>query len=125
MAQGKCPPSTNYVTEPGDIFQGNMQRLLHMPPQAPEPALRLQQLGCPGASKAGEVESGRHVGAATWRSPHPSIRQSIREGCQTLHGLERLYAKMPRAAEHRTNKIEFACAKPTNYQMKCQRLCMW
>lgn len=42
-----------------------------MSPQAPEPALRLRQLGRPGASKAGEVESGKPVGAAAWRSPLP------------------------------------------------------
>lgn len=66
---GHVPSKHKDVTEPGDVFQRNAQRLLCMPPQAPEPALRLRQLGRPGASKAGEVESGRHVGAATWRSP--------------------------------------------------------
>lgn len=57
--------------------------------------------------------------------------QSIRESCQILHGLEKLYAKMPRVELSKKqlrvgpNKIGFACAKTTNYQMKCQRLCMW
>lgn len=55
----------------GEVLQGNKQRLPCMPSQAPEPALRLWQLGCPGASEAGKVESGRHVCAATWRSPLP------------------------------------------------------
>lgn len=48
-----------------------------------------------------------------------------------LHGLERLYAKMPRVQLYKKqlrigpNKIGFSCAKMTNYQMKCQRLCTW
>lgn len=56
----------------GEVLQGNKQRLLCMPSQAPEPALQLWQLECPGASEARKVEPGRHVCAATWRSPLPS-----------------------------------------------------
>lgn len=65
---GQVPSKYKYEAKPGDVFQRNRQRLLHMPPQAPEPALRLV---CPGASEVGEVGSGGHVGAATWRSPLP------------------------------------------------------
>ena len=123
---GQVPSKYKYVTELGDVFQRNTQRLLRMPPQAPEPALRLRQLGCPGARKAGEVES--KACGCSYLEVSSSIlcfRQSIREGCQTLHRLERLYAKMPRVELSKKqlrigpNKIGFACAKTTNYQMKC------
>lgn len=56
-------------------------------------------------------------------SPVLCLRQSIREGRQTLRRLERLYAKMPRVELSKKrlrtgpNKTVFSCAKPTNYQI--------
>lgn len=116
----------------GEVLQANKQRLLCMPSQAPEPALRLRQLGCPGASEAGKVEFGRHVCAATWRSPLPyhvsgkSSKKAVKRYMDWRGFMQKWWVMLSkRQLRIGPNKSVFTCAKTTYYQMKCQRLCMW
>lgn len=130
---GQVPSKYKYVTEPGDVFQGSTAKA------APHVPAGSRTSSAAPAAGVSWCQQGR--GGGVWKACGCSyledssstlcFTQSIREGCQMLDVLERLYAKMPRVDLSKKqpglgpNKVRFACAKTTNHQRKCQKLCVW
>lgn len=135
-ARGKCPQITNTQPCPVTFSKGTERTLHHVPPRAPEPALLLRQRGVlvPGRPRRWGWKA---CGCSYLEVPGPALRfrqgECIQECFQTWHAPKRLNEIMPRVElseiwkqlRRGPNEIGFACAKTTNYQMKCQRLCMW